>query len=208
LNLAAGPFVWTGVIDGGAALAQLEETGADAPGRAAAFARLADARLGHAYRLAGVLLGSHSEAEDAVQDAAIRAWEQFRELRDQSRFDAWFDRILVNGCRDRLRRRARVRLVEVAVEGDGEAGGRSVLGGHDPVARFPERDALRSALDSLTADQRTVIVLRYFADLSIEEIARRTGDRPGTVKSRLHYALAALRASWDAAARLPEESAR
>lgn len=123
--------------------------------------------------------------------------------------DAWFDRILVNGCRDRLRRRARVRLVEVAAEGGGEAlAVAASLAARDGIARFPERDVLRSALDSLTADQRTVIVLRFFADLSIEEIAQRTGDRPGTVKSRLHYGLTALRASWDAAGRLPEEPAR
>ncbi len=191
------------MIEGGAALAQLEESATGAAGRAAAFARLADARLGDAYRLAGVLLGSHSEAEDAVQDAAVRAWEQFRELRDPKAFDAWFDRILVNGCRDRLRRRSRVRLVEL----DGNGAMADVVT-RDPAARYPERDALRRALDDLTADQRTVIVLRYFADLSVDEIARRTGDRAGTVKSRLHYGLAALRASYDAASRMPEETSR
>ncbi len=81
--------------------------------RATAFASLADRHLSRAYRLAVVVLGSELEAQDAVQDAAVAAWDRFVDLRDHSRFDAWFDRILVNGCRDRLRRRGRVRLVDL-----------------------------------------------------------------------------------------------
>jgi len=52
------------------------------------------------------------------------------------------------------------------------------------------------------------VVLRYYGDLSLEEIADRTGERLGTVKSRLHYGLDALRAAYDAAARLPGEASR
>ena len=164
----------------------------EAAGRVA-FARMADAHLLRAYRLAALLLGSGLEAQDAVQDAAVAAWRSFPELRDADRFDAWFDRILVNTCRDRLRRRGRVRQIGIAAAPE-----QSVSDRTEAVA---ERDALRAALATLPDAQRLVVVLRFFDDLSLEEIAARTGERVGTVKSRLHYALAALRAAYDAAAR-------
>jgi RNA polymerase sigma-70 factor, ECF subfamily len=169
--------------------------------RARAFVGLADTHLARAYRLASLLLGSEVEAQDAVQDAAVAAWERFGSLRDRERFDAWFDRILVNGCRDRLRRRGTARIVDLTAAPE--------IAGHGDVAtRYAEREALRGALARLSADQRVTVVLRYYGDLSLEEIADRTGERLGTVKSRLHYGLLALRAAYDAAARLPGEALR
>jgi RNA polymerase sigma-70 factor (ECF subfamily) len=73
------------------------------------FRRLTDRQLGSAYRLGALLLGSEADAQDATQDAAVIAWERFASLRDLGRFEAWFQRILVNVCRDRLRSRRRVR---------------------------------------------------------------------------------------------------
>jgi RNA polymerase sigma-70 factor (ECF subfamily) len=168
--------------------------------RAGAFAGLADRHLTRAYRLAALLLGSELEAQDAVQDAAVTAWERFGDLRDRGRFDAWFDRILVNGCRDRLRRRGRVRLIDL----DGSAEPASP----DGSGSVAEREALRGALARLSPDQRAAVVLRYYGDMSLEEIAEHTGERLGTVKSRLHYGIEALRAAYDAAARLPGEESR
>ncbi|HYO44756.1 MAG TPA: sigma-70 family RNA polymerase sigma factor [Candidatus Limnocylindrales bacterium] len=168
--------------------------------RADAFAGLADRHLAQAYRLASVILGDEVEGQDAVGDAAVAAWEGFGSLRDRERFDAWFDRILVNGCRDRLRRRGRVRLIDI--DGGPEP---STADGSGSVA---ERDALRGALAGLSPEQRVTVVLRYYGDLSLEEIAERTGERLGTVKSRLHYGLGALRAAYDAASRLPGEASR
>lgn len=163
--------------------------------RAAAFAWLADRHLAASYRLAALLLGSEAEAQDATQDAAVIAWERFSSLRDPERFAAWFERILVNICRDRLRTRRRVRVLPLDAAPE--------MGTQDAASRVAERDALRRSIATLTAEQRTVIVLRYFADLAPEEIAERTGERLGTVKSRLHYALNAVRAAYDAAGRLP-----
>ena len=119
--------------------------------RAEAFARLADRQLAASYRLAAVLLGSEVEAQDAVQDAAVQAWDRFGSLRDAERFGPWFQRILVNGCRDRLRRRRRVRTL-------------SIDDAPEPVAAFPatrlaERDGLRRVLADLPAEQREVVVL-------------------------------------------------
>jgi RNA polymerase sigma-70 factor, ECF subfamily len=162
-------------------------------GREAAFIRLADRQLAASYRLAALLLDSEVEGQDATQDAALIAWQRFASLRDPDRFDAWFQRIVVNICRDRLRRRGGVRFLAI----DDIAEPPTM----DGAANRAEHDALRSSIGTLTPDQRTVVVLRYYADLSLDEIAERTGERLGTVKSRLHYALEALHAAYDAASR-------
>src|SRR5450756_826436 len=90
----------------------LRTGGADAD-RRAAFDRFTQDRLLRAYRLAGLVLRDPSEAEDAVHDAAIQAWLHWGELQDRDRLDAWFDRILVNVCRARLRRRS-IHVVDLA----------------------------------------------------------------------------------------------
>ena len=100
--------------------------------RRARFGALAAPGLDRAFRLAGLLLGSAGEGEEAVQEALATAWGSFGSLRDEGRFGAWFDRILVNGCRDRLRRRKIVRFVPM--EGAPE------LEAADPFAAVLERD--------------------------------------------------------------------
>jgi len=83
--------------------------------RARVFAELVDRRaLDRAYRYATLMLGNRTDAEDATHDAALTSWRKFGELRDPARFEAWFGRILVNECRDRLRSRRRLPIhVEV-----------------------------------------------------------------------------------------------
>jgi RNA polymerase sigma-70 factor (ECF subfamily) len=164
--------------------------------RAIAFVRLTADRLASCYRLATVILGDPVEAEDATHDAAVRAWERWGSLRDPDRFDAWFGRILVNECRDRLRRR-RTRPPAAELTERYHAGRR--LG--DGTQAIAERQALAQAIAELEPDHRIAIVLHYYLELSAEQIAERTGARVGTVKSRLHYGLKALRAAQDASAR-------
>ena len=158
------------------------------------FERLTQGRIDRAYRLASALLGDPDEAQDAVHDAAEQAWNGSMDLRDPERFDAWFDRIVVNRCRDRMRRR-RVRPLFIPDPPDRP--------GPDPLAESVERDALARVLAKLDVDHRIVVVMRFGLDLTVAEIAARTGDREGTVKSRLHYALRRLRAAYEAAERLP-----
>lgn len=148
--------------------------------------RLARRDLDRSYRLAGLILGDALEAEDAVQDALLRAWRSTASLRDVEGFQAWFDRILVNGCRDRLRRRKTVRFIPLDPTMDPPAAG-------DPFRAIAERDALLAGLRALDPDERVVVVLHYWADLSLEHIADRIGAPLGTVKSRLHRARGILR---------------
>jgi RNA polymerase sigma-70 factor (ECF subfamily) len=164
--------------------------------REAAFRRLVDERLDASYRLAALLLGDRMEAEDATHDAVVRAWRSFDTHRDGRRFESWFQRIVVNACRDRLRQRSSRPVGQLLPDLSGPS--RS-----DPGAAVPEQEALRTALSTLAGDKRLVIVLRFYADLTIDEIADRLGQRPGTVKSRLHHALKELRAAYEAGARSP-----
>jgi RNA polymerase sigma-70 factor, ECF subfamily len=158
---------------------------ADEDARALAFAGLVDRRvLDSAYRYATLIMGDPTDAEDATHDAALIAWRRFSELRDPDRFDAWFGRILVNTCRDRLRsRRWSVRQID-----ENDSGGPG-----DPANSVARRQSLIQAIRTLSTEHREVVVLRFYADLTVDQIADRTGVGAGTVKSRLHYALRHLR---------------
>ena len=149
--------------------------------RREAFAALADLHLAGAYRLAGVILGDPLEAEDATHDAVVLAWRRYGSLRDPSRFEAWFQRILVNVCRDRLRRRRRRTVVGIDLAPDPGAG-------HEVYKTVDDRLALDGAFATLSPDHRLTVVLRFYADLTVDQIADRTGVPVGTVKSRLHAA--------------------
>jgi len=160
--------------------------------RGQAFLRLADEHLDAAYRLARAILHDATDAQDATHDAFERAWRSWSTLRDPSRFEPWFDRILVNTCRDRLRsvHRRTTDISEAVAITSGDQFGQA----HD-------RDLLANAIADLSPDHRVVVALRYYRDLPVEEIAARLGVPPGTVQSRLHYALKRLQAAIDAADR-------
>jgi RNA polymerase sigma-70 factor (ECF subfamily) len=160
--------------------------------RREAFARLAVRELGSAYRLAARLVGP-ADAEDAVNDAVLRAWNGFDSLRDRDKFHPWLAQIVVNTCRNVLERR---RTVTIAPIGDLEPEAADQLGGRHT------RDALDRALGCLSPAQRISIVLRYWNDLSVDEIASLTRVPSGTVKWRLHSACKRLRlelekAGWE-----------
>ena len=159
--------------------------------RATAFAALLDRGLDTHYRLAAVILGDPVEAEDAVHDAAVVAWRGFARLREQDRFEAWFSRILVNGCRDRLRLRRR-RPVVVAIPMLDETMLPTTVG-LDAAGVITTRDLLGRAFATLDPDHAITVALRFYADLTVPEIAHRLGIAEGTVKSRLHHALRRLR---------------
>jgi len=157
--------------------------------RLEAFAVLDEARLLQGYRLATLVLRNRDEAEDATQEAIAQAWSHWETLRDTSRFDAWFDRILVNICRNRMRHARTIRVVPIDDAFDLSTG--------DDHGRTSTRLALEPAFARLSPDQRIIIVLRFWRDLPVEEIADRLGIPAGTVKSRLHYALRSLRAALE-----------
>jgi RNA polymerase sigma-70 factor, ECF subfamily len=157
--------------------------------RDAAFRRLADRHLDASYRLACAILGDRAEAQDATHDAYVQAWRRWSTLRDPAKFEHWFDRILVNTCRNRLRRATRWRTQDLSEDLATAPG--------DPMGQALDRDVLGKAIAQLSPDHRLVVALRFYRDLTIDEIARQLETRPGTIQSRLHYAMKRLHAALD-----------
>jgi RNA polymerase sigma-70 factor (ECF subfamily) len=158
--------------------------------RAEAFNRLIEVDLLRYYAIAAAMLGDAVDAQDAVHDATVSAWQRFGDLRDHDRFGAWFDRILVNACRDRLRHRRRHPVVDIAAQVD-----RADPAADDPEGTVANADAVERALRALDPDHIAVVVLRYEGDLTVPAIAERLGIAEGTVKSRLNHARRRMRAA-------------
>ena len=158
------------------------------------------ARLPDAHRLASWILHDPVAAEDAVQEAALLAWDRRHSLRDPASAEAWFNRILVNVCRAELRRRTqRPYVVEIEPAEDGAHGSLAV------------RDELTRAIRRLVPDEQLLLALRFGRDMTVPAMAAATGMPEGTVKSRLHSAMEHLRAALEAerrAERRVEESIR
>src|SRR5687768_7093124 len=143
-----------------------------------AFGALAARCLPRMVGTAGLILGSRDAADDAAQEALVRAWRDLPTLRDPDRFDGWLYRVLIRACHDDRRRRGRQRGVPYAYDGLPQTV-------PDPAESIAVREAVGNGLARLTADQRTVLVLRYYLDLPLEDIALSVGVPHGTVKSRL-----------------------
>jgi RNA polymerase sigma-70 factor (ECF subfamily) len=156
-----------------------------ADARTRAFVALAEHEVAGLYRLATLIVGNEALAEDVVGDAIERAWRTWPRLRDPERFRPWITRIVVNACRDEVRRRSRIRFVGLDAGTDRTAPAGPSL---------DERDAIGRAFATLDADERAVLVLRLDQDLEVPEVARRLGIPLGTAKSRLHRALGRIRA--------------
>lgn len=154
--------------------------------RAEAFRRLAEQHLDASYRLAQAIVGEPAEAEDATHDAFVTAWRHWGDLRDRDRFEPWFHRILVNTCRNRVRRR-RWQIVDISARLEPVA--------DDASPRVHDREVLRAGLARLKPDERALLALRYDRDLTVDAIAEVLTVPVGTVKSRLHRALRRLEAA-------------
>ena len=159
-----------------------------------AFAELAGAAISRLDSAAWLILRDSEQAKDAVQNALVRAWRDLPTLRDPDRFDAWLHRLVVRACIDEARRLRRHRVdVELT-----EIHAPAVAGVESAIA---DRDQIERGFRRLDTDQRAVLVLHYYLGLSLDEAADALGIPPGTVRSRLHRATAAMRAALEADAR-------
>ena len=165
-------------------------------GDRSAYGAIVAARLPSALRLARAIVGSPADADDVVQDAFVQAWRTLPHLRDTSRFDAWFQRVLVNTARMHLRRSSRTitgRVGTVDMSADDPT-----LGRLDPaVEGLASSDALRRAIDRLDPDDRALLALHHLEDRPVREIAAAFGIPVGTAKWRLHQARAALKRAME-----------
>jgi RNA polymerase sigma-70 factor (ECF subfamily) len=152
-----------------------------------AFSVLAAGAVDRMYATARLILRDAELAEDATQDALVHAWRDLPSLRDVERFDAWLYRLLVRSCSDigRHRRRWRAQIAVLPRE----------PAEPDAATGLADRDQLERGLLRLTEAQRTILVLSFYVGLSPSEAADALEIPVGTAKSRLHYAIASLRAA-------------
>jgi RNA polymerase sigma-70 factor (ECF subfamily) len=151
-----------------------------------AFAELVDPALARLDAAARLILRDPELARDAVQESLIRAWRDLAGLRDPDRFDAWLHRLTVNSCLDLARRRRR-RPIEVELSPiDSPAAS-------DPSGALADRELVDAALRRLDPGHRAVVAMHYLLGVPLPEVAAALGIPLGTAKSRLHYALAAMR---------------
>ncbi len=139
------------------------------------------------FRTACLIMGNPADAEEAVQDAFLRAWRFRDSLSSVPSIKPWLYRVVVNSCYSKLRREIPHR--------DHRAGDAPLAElastDHDPDAAAEHKEVastVLAALAQLPVSLRIPVVLRYYADLSERDIALAIGRRPGTVKSRLHEA--------------------
>jgi RNA polymerase sigma-70 factor (ECF subfamily) len=151
-----------------------------------AFDTLATAAYDRLYAVAHRMLRDGQAAEDAVQEALIKAWRDLRSLRELDRFDAWLHRLLVRSCYDQSRKRRRfsVEIADLSVDRSDPA---------DEYARVADRDELERAFLHLSMEHRAVLVLTHYVGLPAPDVARILQIPTGTVYSRLHYAVRTMR---------------
>jgi RNA polymerase sigma-70 factor, ECF subfamily len=159
-----------------------------------AFDVLVATLIDRLYRVARLILRDIDGAEDAVQEALVRCWRDLPRLREPDRFDAWLNRILLNAVSDEAGKRRRFASTVTALRLEPLQ--------TDAASYVADRDELGRVFDRLSLDHRTIVVLHHYLGLTLEEAAATIGIPVGTAKSRLHYAIEALRAALEADARV------
>jgi RNA polymerase sigma-70 factor (ECF subfamily) len=165
-----------------------------------AFTSLAFELSDRLFAVAHRILRDFDSAGDALQVTLLRIWRDLPGLRDPSLIEAWSYRVLVRACHDLLRKQQRQAPALHLLTADGAE--------PDPAISVADREQLDRAFRRLPAEQRAVIVLQYYRDLSLPQIAEIVGVPLGTVRSRLHYAKRALRSAIEADARPPIKKGR
>jgi RNA polymerase sigma factor (sigma-70 family) len=167
-------------------------------GDAVAYEALVRAHQDIAFRTACLFAGSAADAEEAAQEAFVKAWRALPRFRPDAPFRPWLLAIVANEARNRRRAAGRraglaLRAAQERVSGDAAPSPEAALlaGG--------ERRELLAALGALDERDRAVIACRHLLDLSERETAEVLGCRPGTVKSRLSRALGRMRAELERA---------
>lgn len=153
-----------------------------------AFEALVKGSAARQYSIAALILRDPDRAHDAVQEALLGAWRGLSALRDPNAWEPWVNRLTVRACYVAAKQQRRRSLVELPASPNLE-----LPAAHDASAAFAERDQMDRELGALPIDQRAVIVLHFYADLPLTEVAMVLGIPTGTAKSRLHRGLETLR---------------
>ena len=153
-----------------------------------AYASLVRAHSDIAFRTAMLITQDAAEAEEAAQDAFVKAWRALRRFREGEPWRPWLLTIVANEARNRRRSTGRRQALELRLVPDGQAGSAETA-----VLAGETRSTLLAALARLRDDDRLVLGCRYLLELSEAETAAALGVKAGTVKSRTSRALERLR---------------
>jgi RNA polymerase sigma-70 factor, ECF subfamily len=165
-----------------------------------AFEALVRAGSGRLYAIAYRILRDADLANDALQEALVRIWDDLPTLRDPDRYDPWTYRITCRACY-RVAKRERRTSVATLVE-------RMTPESSAFESEIADRDEMERGFRRLSPEHRAVLVLHYYLGLTIGEVAEVLRIAPGTVGSRVHYAMRSLRASLASEARSTEAMER
>ncbi len=162
-----------------------------------AYGDLVHAYQGIAFRTAYLLTGSSADAEDAAQDAFVKAFYALGRFRQGAELRPWLLRIVANEARNRRRSSGRRTNLALRAAADPLSGGAAPSPEANLLAGEQQAELL-AAVNELPEEQREVIACRFFLELTEEETAETLSLRKGTVKSRLSRGLARLRAQLEA----------
>ena len=149
------------------------------------------------YRLALSILGNSADANEASQDAFIAMVNSLDSYQHFMTFKTWLYTITVNVCRSRLRKAKTIEKLANNLRAAFHIQSQGIPSAEEKVIQNEEEAVLWQAIEKLKDKQRVPLVLRYFNDLSIIEIAEILGTREGTIHSRLHFARERLRAELE-----------
>jgi len=180
----------------GRPLEDVELVGLAKDGDVSAFGELVDRYRDVAFRTAWLITRSSAEAEDAAQDAFVKAYYALGRFRRGEAFRPWVLRIVANEARNRRRSSGRHERLALMVERDRGPGDAAPSPEAATLAR-EDREQLVAALEALPERDRVVVAYRFLLELSEAETAAALGVRPGTVKSRLSRALGRLRMTME-----------
>ncbi len=187
-TLEATPARMTSSMTGSTELEERRLVAAAKAGDQRAYAQLVRRHQAVAFRAAYLVTGSEAEAEDATQEACVKAWSALARFRSDAPFRPWLIRIAVNEARNRRRSAGRQAGLALQVSAH-RAGGDSAPSAESEALAAEARVRLAAAVARLREDDQLVIAARYFLELSEAETAIALGIRRGTVKSRLSRAL-------------------
>jgi RNA polymerase sigma-70 factor (ECF subfamily) len=196
------PLRWGALLTRGSDAAKCSPAGTDAAaeerawvrrargGDSDAYRRLVERHADAVFETTLRIVRSREEAEEAAQDAFVRAWRALDGYREEARFSTWLYRIAVRCALDAAARLRQRRDREVAAEPE------QIERTPAPERAVTDRRRLERALGRLTAVQRAVVTLFYLRDRPVDEVARILDLPSGTVKTHLHRARGALRRHW------------
>ena len=143
------------------------------------FESFLENNLDSAYRFAYSYMGNHEDAEDAVSESVVKALKTLGSLKNEAYMKTWFFRIIINTAKDIYKKNSKTVFI----------GDESIFSYEDSTEDDYSRVNLESLFNCLTEEQRAVVVLRFFEDMKLKQIAEVLSVNENTVKTRLYKAL-------------------